>query len=216
LLHDRFGGRQIPFHQDGADGEHVADVVEAVADVVGGEVVRRLEIDANEIADRVVVLGAIETAQGDAARIALAARVGFDEDVVDGFEEGVSVLEIGSRLLLRRHLAGVQHLHDFVPFLAVLQDRLLVGVIVQREVGVFLLGAVTLDAMFRDEGDDDLFDGRPHRLALLAGGLGDTGSGGEAYNNQDSNSRTHDEKSPLGWEGTKYCNHDRLIPQAPP
>ena len=37
-LSDRFGRRQVAFHQHGRQREHVTDVVETVADVVGGEI----------------------------------------------------------------------------------------------------------------------------------------------------------------------------------
>ena len=60
--------------------QHVADVVEAVADVVGGEVLGGLEIDADEVADGVVVLGAVEPADGDAAGVGLGVAVGPVED----------------------------------------------------------------------------------------------------------------------------------------
>ena len=48
--------------RSGVVREHVADVVEAVADVVAGKVGGGLEIDADQVADRVVVFGAVEPA----------------------------------------------------------------------------------------------------------------------------------------------------------
>ena len=53
----------------GGHREDVADVVEAVADVVGREVVGRAEVEADQVADRVVVLGPIEPADRHAARV---------------------------------------------------------------------------------------------------------------------------------------------------
>ena len=56
----RLGGGQVHLHQDRRDREHVADVVESIADIVGREVIGRAEVEADQVADRVVVLGAIE------------------------------------------------------------------------------------------------------------------------------------------------------------
>lgn len=56
--------------EERGDGEDVADVFEAVAVVVIGEVARRTKVETRQIADGVVVLGAVEAPQGDAARLA--------------------------------------------------------------------------------------------------------------------------------------------------
>ena len=69
LLADRLGGLQVFFHQDRREAEHVADVVEAVADIVGREVVGRMEVDPDQVADRIVVFGAVEPADRDASRV---------------------------------------------------------------------------------------------------------------------------------------------------
>jgi hypothetical protein len=61
--------REILLHQDVGHREHVADVVESVADVIGRELARRVVVDADEIADRVLVLAAVEPAQRHAAGI---------------------------------------------------------------------------------------------------------------------------------------------------
>ena len=58
-----------------------------MADVVGGEVVGRLEIDADEVADGVVVFGAVEAADGDAARIGFGVAVGLIPGEVDGLRQ---------------------------------------------------------------------------------------------------------------------------------
>jgi hypothetical protein len=56
LFENLVGRDQVFFQEDRLDREDVADVVEAVTHVVGGEVVGRLEVDAAQIADGVVVL----------------------------------------------------------------------------------------------------------------------------------------------------------------
>ena len=109
----------------GDSGQHVADVVEAVADVVGGEVLGGLEVDADQVADRVVVLGPVEPPDGDAARdracAFLSARV---EDAVDARTNASISLGGGPRPPLGRHLAGRgPSRSDVLPDLAVLEDR---------------------------------------------------------------------------------------------
>ena len=66
---DLVGRGHVLFEQDRLEGEHVADVVETVADVVGGELLGGLEVHAAEVADGVVVLGAVEPPDGDAAGV---------------------------------------------------------------------------------------------------------------------------------------------------
>ena len=71
-------------------------MVEAVAHVVRGKVVRRVKVDAQQVADSVVVLVAIEAADGDPARIALAAAVAGRQSGVDPGQQ--ALLLIGSGL----------------------------------------------------------------------------------------------------------------------
>src|SRR5262249_24842900 len=59
LVENLVGGSEVLFEQNRLDGKYVADVVEAVANVIGGEVFGRLEVHTTEVADGVVVLGAI-------------------------------------------------------------------------------------------------------------------------------------------------------------
>src|SRR4051794_21294117 len=70
LIDNALGGGEVLLHQERRHAEHVADVVEAVTDVIGWEVVGWLKIDPDEIADSIVVLGAVEAMDGDTARVA--------------------------------------------------------------------------------------------------------------------------------------------------
>ena len=84
--------------------KHLADIVEAVADVVGRETRRPVQIDADQVADRVIVLSAIQPAERDVAgghsrSFVVAARSRHDD-----FELG----RIGTRLAFRRHALGSQ------------------------------------------------------------------------------------------------------------
>ena len=61
---DFFRGGEVFFHEHRRERKHVADVVEAVAGVVDGEIGGGLEVDGQEIADGGVVFVAIEAAGG--------------------------------------------------------------------------------------------------------------------------------------------------------
>ncbi len=114
---DAFGGEQVALHQHRRDRQHVADVVEAIAGVVLGEVVGRAEIHAKEIANGVVVLRAIQPPDGDAARIGHGGAIDPIDLEVDPRRHGGHRFGIGPRILLRRHLAGAN-----------LRERLLPGI----------------------------------------------------------------------------------------
>src|SRR5205807_1539305 len=90
LIDNALGGGEVLLHQERRHGEDVADVVEAVADVVGGEVVGGLEIDGQEVADGVVVLGAVEAADGDAAGIAALGAINGGKTLVEEGEQQVA------------------------------------------------------------------------------------------------------------------------------
>src|SRR5262249_47336593 len=57
---DAFGGGEVSLHEHRRYGEHVADVVEAVAGIVGGEIFLGAELHAEQVANGVGVLVAIE------------------------------------------------------------------------------------------------------------------------------------------------------------
>ena len=58
-------GGQVHLDQDRRHREHFADVVEAIPDIIGREFIGRFEIEADQVADRVVVFGAVEAADRD-------------------------------------------------------------------------------------------------------------------------------------------------------
>jgi hypothetical protein len=69
----RLGGGLVQLERQRRQAQHVGDVVEAVAAIVGGEVARRRERGAEQVADGVVVLDVVEAVQRDPARIAAVA-----------------------------------------------------------------------------------------------------------------------------------------------
>jgi len=134
---------------DRREGQHVADVVEAVARVVGGEVHREVAVDVAEVADRVIILGAVEPADRHLARVDLGLGDGLLEQAADLSLEGLDLgLGRAGLALRRRHLAG-DHLGDHLtpqPLVAV-ETR---GVLekLQVEVGLRLVVPVAIVAVF--------------------------------------------------------------------
>ncbi len=53
----------------------IADIVEPIADVVGRKVIGRMKVDADQVANRIVILSAIETADRDSARVKCPAAI---------------------------------------------------------------------------------------------------------------------------------------------
>ena len=159
-VEDRLGGGQVLLQEQRRQRQDVADVVEAVTDVVVGEVGGGLEVDADEVADRVVVLGPVEPADRDAAVVARPGAVALVEHVVDGLgrQLGLGGGRPRPTLGLGRHLAGPDHLDDVFPDLAILHDRLLVLILVERQVAFTLAAAVAGVAMLGQEGNDVLLE----------------------------------------------------------
>ena len=95
---DRFGRGEVLLDEERGDGQHVGVGVEAIAGIIGGEVGGRSKGDSNEIADCVVVLGAIQPSERHATRIWRAGR-----DSVDPREERFRFGLFGPWAARRRH-----------------------------------------------------------------------------------------------------------------
>src|SRR4029453_2433750 len=66
---DLAGRAQIAFHQGRREALHVGDVVEAAPDGVGRQVGVHVDVEAEQVADRARVLGAVEPLEGAPAWI---------------------------------------------------------------------------------------------------------------------------------------------------
>ena len=142
------------------EGKHVADVVEAVAHVVRGEVFRRFEIDAAEVADRVVVLGAIEPPNRDAARILRRCAVDLRQGVRDPVRDEVALfLAWLEHLLLGRHHAGSELLRSGFPVLAALASQRFGLVAIEGETAGGFVRVVAIEAVLLQEGENLLVEG---------------------------------------------------------
>ena len=117
----RLGGhlgadRDVALEVHRRERQHVADVVEAVARVVGREVGREVAFDQAQVADRVVVLHAVQPADRHRAWVDLRAGLGAGEQTADVLLQGFRLRLGRTDLLLGRgHLAGHDLVHHVAP-----------------------------------------------------------------------------------------------------
>ena len=108
--------RQVPLHVRGGNRERIREVVEgSIRRLVARQQSRDVDVEAEQIANGVVVLGAIETMHGGGAT-----RIGTrgPRAVKFGFELGGETIvgrRIRARHARRRHRTGAQLRHDFFP-----------------------------------------------------------------------------------------------------
>ena len=148
----RLGRLEVFLQQQRRDAEHVADVVEAVAGVVGREFLLRLEIDPHQVADRVAVLDPVEPADRHPARVGV---LGIDaEDVVlDPVGQDLDLLGGRPRLAGRRHDPRTDVLEHRPPEVAPLHQRLVRPALVEghpallHPVGVASVAVVDQDRL---------------------------------------------------------------------
>ena len=167
---DRLADGQEPLQMDRRERQHVADVVEAIARVVGREVGGEILVEEAEVADGLIILRAVEAADGHVARVGLRLGDGGGQELVDGRLEG---LDLGGRragLLLRRgHLAGGDLVDDFAPDALIAEEAGVVLEGLEVEVALLEFGVVTIVAVLFQERHDVL-------LEVLGGGRRDGGA----------------------------------------
>ena len=176
LAQDLLRGCQIFFQQHRGQRQHVADVVKAVTGIVGGKIIRRLEVDAHQVANGIVVFGAVQPANGDAAGVGMVA-VAFEDFGLNPGGDQLAFLGCRLRFFLRRHLVRLEVLDHLGEGFAVAQHRRLVSVNAQIEVALFLF-AVAAEAIFaKHRFDPGLKRGVASELSALAfpGGVGARG-----------------------------------------
>ena len=127
---DSASGRQVPRHQVRRDREHVAVVVEAVlVGVVGRQQRGDVDVDREQIADRGVILGAVDAVERLAApRVRPGQGHGVDLGLEPGGDGAIRGLG-GPRAAGRRHRLCAELDDDLLPGLGVGADvRQVVGV----------------------------------------------------------------------------------------
>ena len=105
LGHNRLRHVEVALEQERRNRQHIADVVEAVARIVGGKFQFRIHLDAGEVADGVAVLDPVEPAQRHATWIGLR-RIELEDLTLDPLRELGDLLGREVRLIDGRHDAG--------------------------------------------------------------------------------------------------------------
>ena len=169
------GRGEVALHEDGGQGEDVPDVVEAVAGVVFRKVVSGAEVDPEEVAEGIIVLDAVEAAEGDAAGVGVGGVYGIEE-VVEVLGEEIAFLGGGLfGALGGGHGPLVDVEEDARPDFAVGGDEGVGGVFVEIEFSLVGAVAVAIPAVFLEEGEDGLGE-----AVFFAGGGEARGEQGQA------------------------------------
>ena len=143
---DAVRGREVALEQRRRDDEHVRVVVEAVRGVVGRQQRRHVDVETEQLANRVRVLGAIQAPQRRASRARRQLRV---ELAFEPRGEALVRLGIGPTLRgRRRHRARAQLAHDGLPHLRMRFDSSRVE-IREREAAVEIGRVVAIRAVAR-------------------------------------------------------------------
>ena len=165
--------RKVALHEQRLDGQHVGNRVEAVRRLITRKI-RRVEIHREQIADRVPVFLAVQTAQRHASRIFLP-RLAARELPVNPLHERLALLFRRLRLGLRWHLARFEQLRDLLPRLALAGRETFFRVWAEIEVPFLLLGPVAGEAVLFPK-----LSQLPHdRLRFPARDAGNAHGGGE-------------------------------------
>ena len=143
----RVGRFQVLLHQERGDVQRLAAVVEAVRRRVRGQQLLQVDVDAEQVADGVLVLDPVEPAQDRAALCA----PGGPGLRLDPAGERLNVLLRRPRLRLRRHLARLHPLQHREPALPVRRVGEVGREPVQAEVALRLLAGVALLAVLGQE-----------------------------------------------------------------
>ena len=177
--------RDVLLHQHRRQRQDVSDVVEPVSRIVLREIVGGMGVDAEQIANRVVVLGAVEAAGRHPSGIGRRQAIDVIELLRKPTGNRLTGMFGGLRLFLRRHLAPAELLDDLRPALVIVDER--GGRLERLEVQavLLLLVAVALDAVLGHEWPHErielisrvLFSFLECRL-LIAGRAGLSGSAG--------------------------------------
>ena len=142
---DSLGRGEILFDEQRRDGEDVADVVEAMADIVGWKIFGGSEFDTEQIANRIVVFDAVESADGDSARIERGGVVAIEckEHAFQMAHDVLAVARGQARSVGWRHRTGLDGGQDGFPGGSVGGKRRVIPVAAQIDFAFALLIAMT-------------------------------------------------------------------------
>ena len=121
---DAFRGLHVFLQQQRRHSKHVADIVEAVAGVIGWKLLVRPKVSSHQIPDRISILDTIKPPDRDAARIGI---FGVDPEnvLLDPGLQPPAFIGRGAWFPFRGHDAGTQILQDLPPQIAFAQQLLI-------------------------------------------------------------------------------------------
>jgi hypothetical protein len=149
------GRGHVPLHQHRRQREHVGDRVEAVARVVLREVVGRTQVHAEQVADGVVVLGAVQPADGDPSRVERRACIDAQQFGANPADHALDVGRVRTLFVLGRHLARPQLLHHQLERVGMRGNGVGRRKLLQVHVALLATVVVAVVAGVREKGLDD-------------------------------------------------------------
>ena len=111
---DLLGRDHVAVEQDRGDRQHVGDVVEPVAGLVGRQQLPLVDLQGEQVADGVAVLDAVQAVDGRTARIGVGRRGRVESGLEDVGGGGVG-LGIRPRSARRGHRLPAQLAYDLLP-----------------------------------------------------------------------------------------------------
>ena len=149
---DDLGRGDEPLQVDRRERQHIADVVEAVARIIGGEIDGEIAFDVAQVTDGVVVLRVVEAADGHLAGVDFFPGHRLTEQAFDLLLQLVDLRLGRSRLAFRRgHLAGGHLREQLAPHPLVAVNPTAILMEFQVEVGLGLVVPVTVVAVLLEE-----------------------------------------------------------------
>jgi hypothetical protein len=109
------GGLEIAFHEHRGNREYIPNIVEAVAGIVGGEFICGTNRNAEQVVDRLIVFGSIQTPDGHASRIHYTGGAAAVQLLLDPAEHGLHLGSGRSGKTCRGHLSVPQLQPHFIP-----------------------------------------------------------------------------------------------------
>ena len=122
---DDLGRVHVIFHQHGRNGQHVGDVVEAIAGIVGRKVFFGAEIHGQQIANGVRIFAAVEAARRHVPGVRFDIAVGLFEFTFHVVDQGLHLRFGRAWNAFGRHLATAQLVENRFPAVAISRDRIL-------------------------------------------------------------------------------------------
>ena len=144
---------------DGGERQHITDIVETVARIIGGEVDGEVTFDIAKVADGIVIFRVVEAADGHLTWVDFGLGDRLPEQAFDLPLQLIDLRLGGTRLTFGwRHLAGGHLGEQLAPHPLIAVNPVAILMELQVEVGLRLIVAVTIVAVLIEERLHPLFE----------------------------------------------------------